>query len=557
MRKIGLYLNTIKYLRVKQVLTRFIKRKGNIPKWNAELSLQMPTLFIDGLDDATEYLKRFDCEELLQNKITLLHETHTIDWNHWKIDGEPRHLWLFNLQYMEYLIPLALKYQETLNKKYYQLIKTVLLTWIDNFQEKSGDAWQSYTISLRIPNIMIACNLLKQTDAPVESLIKDITPSIIEQYYFLASHTEKHLLGNHYFENIKCLLICSIALGQKEKAHKYVKQLLAECREQILADGMHYERSFMYHKIVLEDLMRVVQAIHSTDYLDEECNLFKQYIGRMVRVESVFEQGLHRTLLFNDAGNNVAKPTAPLIQAGTRIDETLCEADAPMQLADAGYYQYKLLSERVKIIIDCGTIGPDYIPGHAHCDCLSYELFLDGQPVLVNAGTYQYQDALRSYYRSTKAHNTLILDGVEQSQCWGEHRVAKRITKVTAVAQERKFAGTFTDQKGNQLRREFHLEEGCIRVTDSQIHSPHGKISSWIHLPPNSRVDWNAEQKAYQISNLNWNMDVLIYVKDNETCKLMEYPYAPDFGKKTDSTAIEMQGEQIEYKIKFTEKNNG
>src|SRR5690606_4780416 len=72
-------------------------------------------------------------------------------------------------------------------------------------------------------------------------------------------------------------------------------------------------------------------------------------------------------------------------------------------------------------------VGPDYLPGHAHADTLSFELSLFGQRVLVNSGTSCYgHGSERIRQRGTTAHNTVVVDGADSSEVWSGFRVARR-----------------------------------------------------------------------------------------------------------------------------------
>ena len=72
-------------------------------------------------------------------------------------------------------------------------------------------------------------------------------------------------------------------------------------------------------------------------------------------------------------------------------------------------------------------MGPDYQPGHGHCDLFSFEWSCGSQRVICDTGVYAYQDPImRPYVRSTAAHNTVRVDGEEQSEIWQEFRVARR-----------------------------------------------------------------------------------------------------------------------------------
>ncbi len=94
---------------------------------------------------------------------------------------------------------------------------------------------------------------------------------------------------------------------------------------------------------------------------------------------------------------------------------------------DTGYGVIRSPESRSALIFDCGPLGPDYQPGHGHCDVLSYELSLHGQRVVVDTGVSTYEPGPeRSYERSTAAHNTLRIDGEEQAEIWASFRVGRR-----------------------------------------------------------------------------------------------------------------------------------
>jgi uncharacterized heparinase superfamily protein len=84
-------------------------------------------------------------------------------------------------------------------------------------------------------------------------------------------------------------------------------------------------------------------------------------------------------------------------------------------------------NEGDRIIVDCGKIGPDYQPGHAHCDTLSFELSIKGKRIIVDSGCYGYEEGfIRQYNRGNVGHNTLMIDGQNQSEVWASHRCGRR-----------------------------------------------------------------------------------------------------------------------------------
>ena len=72
-------------------------------------------------------------------------------------------------------------------------------------------------------------------------------------------------------------------------------------------------------------------------------------------------------------------------------------------------------------------MGPNYIPGHAHADTLSFELSLFSKKVLMNGGVSTYENnKRRRVERDTSSHNTVEINGFNSSQTWSAFRVARR-----------------------------------------------------------------------------------------------------------------------------------
>jgi hypothetical protein len=90
------------------------------------------------------------------------------------------------------------------------------------------------------------------------------------------------------------------------------------------------------------------------------------------------------------------------------------------QFPEGGYYVIGRdfgMPEEVKAVIDAGPLGYLSIAAHGHADALAFTLSVGGHEILVDPGTYAYhgQARWRDYFRGTSAHNTLRVDGEEQS----------------------------------------------------------------------------------------------------------------------------------------------
>lgn len=100
---------------------------------------------------------------------------------------------------------------------------------------------------------------------------------------------------------------------------------------------------------------------------------------------------------------------------------------APQDIAlpDSGYYIFN--SSPTWLVADAGDPCPDELPAHAHADALSFELSVSGQRMIVDGGVFEYQAGMwRDFMRGTAAHNTVMVDGQDQSEVWGSFRVGRR-----------------------------------------------------------------------------------------------------------------------------------
>jgi uncharacterized heparinase superfamily protein len=90
------------------------------------------------------------------------------------------------------------------------------------------------------------------------------------------------------------------------------------------------------------------------------------------------------------------------------------------------------------LIADCGAPGPDDLPAHVHADALSFELSIGQQRVLVDGGVFDYSAGpLRDRLRGTAAHNTVQIDGADQSEVWSAFRVGHRARVTLLQCSER------------------------------------------------------------------------------------------------------------------------
>ena len=476
MGRVSLYYHTVKNMKPSQVFNRLRIKFGkgcplgvavtdnitNIQKVESPESLDFDPVFIS----------RFPVAELMEDTIAILHSSKKMDWKStWEFEDKSA-LWNFNLHYFEYLFPLVKAWKETGDKKYLEKTVQMIKGWIDANPVGKSPAWASYTTALRIVTWISWYGYVG--DVLEDGIREKFLSSLHEQYKYLSFHLEKDILGNHYFEDLKSLVLASIFFKDDAVFKKALTDFKGECKEEILPDGMHFELSPMYHKIIFEGMMRVAVALRDVGRKDPE---IESYLQPMLDVAYSFEDGLDRVPLFNDGGNNVAKSLDALV---ITADALGYKPEFRGQLKDSGFYIFQKVVDghTWKLVVDAGQPGPKYIPGHAHCDAMSFELFCDGKPVVVNCGTYAYQCKERSFFRSTAAHNTVMVDGTEQSQCWGAFRLAKRSRVRVLDVTDSSITMEMTDQKGQEVKRTIEFSDAGFTVTDT---ADGRQLASFIH----------------------------------------------------------------------------
>lgn len=524
------FWNTVKYLKPIQIEYQILKRlkktsKGDLRRGVSKRELH---LFIEGLDSSGQYVSRFQPERIFGNEVCLLNKIVTLDYSGEYMDSLLP-LYRFNLLYFEYAIAWGVSYRNTHNAQYAEKFQQCFERYLD-----ADVPYYAYVCSLQIPNLLIAMELFG--DAVNDDFQNKVYDEIYREYRYIERHLERYLLGNHYFENIKALVIASCLFQEDENCARYFRLLRKEIGEQILSDGMHFELSPMYHKIILEDLLRIgkLPDIEGTD-----TGVLQITVEKMVAAMNTLEEGFNRTPLFNDAGDNVAKSKEDLQQAAKEIFHV-----RPRKkdcLPEAGYYRFE--NHNVAVLFDAGEIGPDYMPGHGHCDCLSYELAYRGEPFIVNAGTFQYQGRERSWYRSTAAHNTLQVENREQSDVWGEHRVAGRIRNVNCDFGDNFARGQCVTYQGDKLYREISLKNHVLQVKDRVVTACDGKIMSYIHIAPSFAVDRKNDgieiKRGHNvIAEIRIQNARLEIVRTGNLTR-----YAPEFGLELNGSTLYLQWE--------------
>ncbi|MEU9312979.1 alginate lyase family protein [Streptomyces sp. NPDC048256] len=194
----------------------------------------------------------------------------------------------------------------------------------------------------------------------------------------------------------------------------------------------------------------------------------------------------------------------------------------PAHFADAGMTILRGPGE-IWCRCDGGPHGFLSIAAHAHADALSVEVRHDGVDVLADPGTYCYhgQPEWRQYFRSTLGHNTLQLDGGDQSVSggpflWTRHARSRVLAVDTSDASDTSDTSDVSDggtarwcaehdgyQRSVHRRRvELTAASKELRVIDEVRGGPRRAVRLAFHLGPAINADL-VENRA----QLTWTRD--------------------------------------------------
>lgn len=359
---------------------------------------------------------------LRRGTFCFINEQRNIHWPpDWQAAGASK-LWQYNLHYFEWLWQLEL--EEAIS---------VVDDWIqDCHPPERHVAWEPYPTSLRLLNWygVFFDKYGEALGTTHQAFRERLWKSCFQQLEWLSGHLEFHLMGNHLLENAATLAL----LGSRFKGPDATRWrslgerlLRQEIPEQFPQDGLHFERSPMYHsRLLYLVLLLVEQGAPSLS------SWLRRWLPRMSRALATLCHPDEDIALLNDSAFGIYHPPSLLLKwcqecLGEEPGNPLpFRPSGSWALPNAGYYGAHTEGGHA-LLCDAGAPGPDYIPGHAHADIFSFELSLKGHRVIVDSGVFDYLPSdKRRYCRSTRAHNTVEVEGQDQSEMWGAFRVARR-----------------------------------------------------------------------------------------------------------------------------------
>ena len=323
-----------------------------------------------------------------------------------------------------------------------------------------GVNWNStMDVALRASQILAAEGYLR--GAGDNRFWGELLKSLLLHARFILDNLEDGpVRNNHYVSNLAGLFLCGLGLPEFREARGWREfaraRLFSEMRRQVMEDGLASEASLSYHAFVTE--MFLFPALLASEKGSPFSRPYLERLEKMVEAVAILirPDGTLPQVGDNDDGrflifsqyHRPRRDWRPLLALGAylfrRAEWLSLAGDAWVEGAwvlgepflnwrnslgalptvpgfgchavpAAGIYQ--LGAGNIQMVVDAGSVGQGNNGGHAHNDTLAFDLYACGREVLPDRGTGAYTPdlSLRNRFRSTRAHNTLQVDGEEMN----------------------------------------------------------------------------------------------------------------------------------------------
>ncbi len=370
----------------------------------------------------------------------------------------------WELSRFQHLPTLGKAYWLTSDEKYTREFTSQLEDWIESNPPLYGVNWTTtMDVAIRVVNWIWGFYFFRQSPELNDQFLLKFLKSLYIHGKFIMGNLERTPWGitsNHYLSNLVGLLYLGLLFPEFKEARKWrehsIKELLREMKRQVYADGVDYEGSPSYHRLVTElflsaTLLGLKNGLTFPEWYLKRLERMLEFIARYTKPDGTAPQigdnddgRLHilanygnwarldhryllstGAVLFNRpdlkhaAGEFHEEALWILGEDGaSRFNELANQktSAASRSFPSGGFYIMR--NDNLHMMVDCAPADPKAPSGHKHNSRLSFELFAYNQTFIVDPGTYLYtaDKAMRNLFRSTKYHNTIVVDEEEQSR---------------------------------------------------------------------------------------------------------------------------------------------
>jgi hypothetical protein len=385
------------------------------------------------------------------------------------------------------------------DRRYAEAVVEQLESWLEQCPFGYGMNWRSpLELGIRLINWVWALDLIRESRLVGAALHERVLHSVYLHAWEIARKLSRGSSGNnHLTGELAGLYVAAAYFTQLANAESWrrlaVSRLESQIRELTAADGGWGEHAIGYQLFVLQFFLACGLAARAIG--EDFSRGYWERVERMLEFVAALAEG-GPLPAFGDADDGYVlnlggdrQDSLGLLSTGAvlfensrlkaqsggfremtrwllgrtareRYDRVPPQARALSSRAfrESGYYLlqsgHPQSADRISVFVDCAELGFGAIAAHGHADALSITLRAFGRDILVDPGTYDYftYREWRSYFRSTRAHNTVVVDGRDQSEMLGPFLWGTRANSRVIAWEAGPSGATFTGEQDGYAR---------------------------------------------------------------------------------------------------------
>jgi Heparinase II/III N-terminus/Heparinase II/III-like protein len=381
-------------------------------------------------------------DQLLAHCFDLIGEPYTLPPGFsWALNPSRDKEWQIAQHKFPFALDLALAFRQSGDPAYLRCLVELLRSWLAEMGTGFITASDAQVEAKRIENWLLTLAALAGTKA-APHIPSELLCALIERIADEASYVLQNLkpTRNHRTFQLYSVFLVGTLLPELAESAQLTQVsadlLRANLMDDFLPDGVHVELSSHYHQLVLEVGLSFAQlSLLNQRPLDPA---LLERLQRAAHFTAWIQHPDGSIPLLNDSDDGDQRPLLTL--AAELFDDpeltlaaTLGAAGEPPRVASRHFEDsgYVVLSDgwgltagefrmRQHVIYDCAQLGEG---SHSHYDLFNFCYFAGGRPLIIDPGRYTYsaepdQDGVdwRQHFKSTAAHNTVTIDGCDQTR---------------------------------------------------------------------------------------------------------------------------------------------
>jgi len=473
-----------------------------------------------------------------------------LDYRDERLVGDIKYLWEPN-RHAE-VVTLAQAWHLSRDPRYAHACGTLIDSWLMTCPYPQGVNWtSSLELALRLVNWSFAWHMLGG-DASIifdgaagHALRLRWLTSVHQHCHFISGHLSRNSsANNHLLGELLGLFVAATTWPMWRESRRWHDQAHREFHREALvqnaADGVNREQAIWYQQEVA-DMMLIAGLYARNNHCDFGTEFWNRWAAMLEFVASIMDVA-GNVPRFGDADDAVVARLDPardfdafrsLLASGAVLIR-----DAPLRvqlkakglvlddksrwlLGDDAAKEFSAVApppgvrtvprrafpqggyfilgsdletaRELRIVADAGPLGYLSIAAHGHADALAFTLSVHGKEILIDSGTYSYhaEELWRRYFRGTRAHNTVTVDGQDQSVAGGRFLWTKH-----AAIHSRIFENSADPERLSAEHDGYH------RLSDPVTHSRELSYSTAARvLTVRDRLDCRSRHEV----EINWH----------------------------------------------------